>query len=154
PNSIVSLAGLLATLRRLTAEERTALTTGASTLRRPHRVNIIAPASARSTAMTTSALLLDGTLNARPIALPDQTKKMTRSAAWTRPPATLFRPTPATAVAGSTPDFARNRMLSTMPPMLAGVTRLTNDDATCASVAGTNATRWGTEPMIPIAAPT
>ena len=54
-----------------------------------------------------SALLPDGTLNARPNALPDQTKKTTRSAAWTMPPATLFRPTPATAVAGSTPDFAQ-----------------------------------------------
>src|SRR3979490_1200608 len=46
PNSMVSFTGLLESFLRLVAEERTALTTGPSTLRRPHRVNSVTPNSA------------------------------------------------------------------------------------------------------------
>ena len=72
---------------------------------------------------------------------------------WTMAPATELTPTAATAAAGSTPAFWRNRTLSVMPPTLAGVMRLTNDDAIWAATAGTSGTAWwGAPPMIETAA--
>ena len=58
---------------------------------------------------------------------------------------------PVTAGAGSTPAFCMKRTFRAMPPTLAGVTRLTNDDAICACTVGTNGRRSGTPPAIPMA---
>ena len=44
-----------------------------------------------------------------------------------------------------------NRTLSAMPPTFAGVTRLTNDDASCVSTVGPNGSGSGTPPISPIA---
>ena len=46
---------------------------------------------------------------------------------------------PVTASAGGDAAFCMKRTLSAMPPTLAGVTRLTNDEATCASTLGRTA---------------
>ena len=73
---------------------------------------------------------------------------------WTIPPATTLSPMPVTASAGSTPAFCMKRTLSAMPPTLAGVTRLTNDDASCASTVGTNGRCSATLPRRPNAAAT
>ncbi len=70
---------------------------------------------------------------------------------WTMPPATTLRPIPVTASAGGTPAFCMNRTLSAMPPTLAGVTRLTNDEATEVSTVATNGSREPTPPRIPTA---
>src|ERR1700730_10487916 len=102
-----TLIGLVATSRRLAAEERRPSSSFLSTARRPHRVANRAPAAAARTATTASNLLLDGSLKALPNRLPDQAKNTTISTTCTRAPARLLRPTAATEVVGSTPDFWR-----------------------------------------------
>src|SRR4051794_37262658 len=68
------------------------------------------------------------------------------------PPTKLLSPTPDTATAGSTPARCMYRTFRAMPPMLAGVTRLTNEDPTWVASVGPNGRRLGTEPMAPSAA--
>ena len=70
---------------------------------------------------------------------------------WTTPPASTFSPIPETAAAGSTPAFCRKRTFSAIPPTLAGVTRLTKEDAICVSTVGTIGRWFGTPPIKPIA---
>ena len=59
-----------------------------------------------------------------------------------------------TAWAEGTPAFCRYRTLSAMPPTLAGVTRLTNDDASWARMVGTSGICCGTPPVNPTPAAT
>ena len=49
--------------------------------------------------------------------------------------------------------FCRNRTFVAIPPTLAGVTRLENDDASCAIVTDQNGSRTGTAPTMPRPAP-
>ena len=53
---------------------------------------------------------------------------------------------PVTASAGSMPAFCMNLTFSAIPPTFAGVTRLTNDDASCASTVLPNGRCRGTLP--------
>ena len=121
------------------------------TSRRPFVVASTMPTMASTTAMTTSSLLLAGILKPLPPPWPAQAKNTNSSTRCTMAPAATLSPTPVTASAGSTPAFCMNRTFSAMPPTLAGVTRLTNDDASCASTLGTNGRCSGTPPAMPIA---
>ena len=105
-------------------------------------------------ASTASSLLLSGSLNASLVLWPAHAKKTTNKPMCTIAPATLSRATAATAVGASTPDFWRYRALSAMPPTLAGVIRLTNDDATWVAVVGKNGSGTGTAPVVDAAEPT
>ena len=67
------------------------------------------------------------------------------------PPATTLRPIAVTASAESIPAFCMKRTLSAIPPTLAGVTRLTNDDAICVSTVGPNGIGCGVPPSSPTA---
>src|SRR5207248_763662 len=113
----------------LVIDDRTPRSRGDTILRLPQGVSITPPASAATTAITSSVLLPEGRANALARLLPDQAKKTTISTMCAMPPARLFRPTAATAVAPSTPDFCRYRAFNAIPPTLAGVTRLANEDA-------------------------
>ena len=100
--------------------------------------------------MTTRILLLPGMWNADPASRPASPRKMASKATWTTPPASTFSPTPVTASAGGTPDFWRYRTLRAMPPTFAGVTRLTNEDASDTCVVGTSGSRWRVVATMPI----
>ena len=73
---------------------------------------------------------------------------------WTMAPAATLSPMPVTAFAVRRPAFCRNRTLSAIPPTLAGVTRLTNDDASCAPTVGRNGSALRYPTVSPIAAAT
>ena len=103
--------------------------------------------------MTTSSLLLLGIEKPPPLR-PAQAKNTMSSTMCTIPPATTLSPMPVTASGGGTPAFCRYLTLSAMPPTLAGVTRLTNDDASWTSIVGASGRRSGTPPAIPTAADT
>ena len=70
----------------------------------------------------------------------------------TTAPTKELSPTPVTAPAGSTPAFCMKRTFNAMPPTLAGVIRLTNDDAIWASTVGTKGSGSGTLPTVQNAA--
>src|SRR5215216_1155526 len=111
------------------------------------------PSTARTTATTTSSLLLLGIENPAPLR-PAQAKNTTSSTMWITPPAMTFSPIPVTASAGGTPAFCMYRTLRAMPPTFAGVTRLTNDEANWASTVAPNGSGSETPPRRPIAAAT
>ena len=92
--------------------------------------------------MITRVLLSAGIWNAALLSRPAHVKKTTRSTRWTTAPTNELRPTPVTAYAGSTPPFCMNRTFSAIPPTLAGVIRLTNDDAICAPTVGSERQRF------------
>ena len=66
----------------------------------------------------------------------------------TTAPAAALSPMPVTASAGSMPHFCMKRTLSAMPPTLAGVTRLTNDEASCTSTLAASGRRPLTLPDV------
>ena len=93
--------------------------------RRPFFVASTMPMMASTTAMTTSSLLLAGSL--KPLAaLPGPGQEHEQQHEVHDGPGGMLSPTPVTAFAGSTPAFCMNRTFRAMPPTLAGVTRLTN----------------------------
>ena len=95
-----------------------------------------------TTARTRSSVLLDGSANVLPSSRAGPGEERRRSSSTCMmPPASEFRPTPAAALGGSTPHFCMNRMFSAIPPMLAGDTRLTNEDAHWVSRVGPNGRR-------------
>ena len=109
------------------------------------------PRSASTTAITTSSLLLEGTWNPLPPPWPAQATNTKSSKMCITPPAAELRPTPVTAWAGGMPAFCMKRTLRAIPPTLAGVTRLTKDEAICACRFGQNGSGWGTPPARPMA---
>ena len=92
--------------------------------------------------MTTSRRLLLGIENALPLR-PAHAKNTNRSTRWTIPPASTLSPMPVTACAEGTPAFCRYRTLRAMPPTLAGVTRLTKDEASWARTVGAQRQPFG-----------
>src|SRR5436190_1012675 len=151
PGTTGSFTGLRATRRRLASDDRTPGSTFLTAKRRAWRVAMTMPTTAATIARITSSVLLDGSLNALPGLRPAQTKKITRSAAWTRNPAKALTPTAATPADGATPAFCRNRTFSAMPPTLAGETRLMYDEAPWVRVVAQNGSRIDTVPSIPTA---
>ena len=73
---------------------------------------------------------------------------------WTTPPAIAFTPHREAASTVLAPAFCMKRRLRPMPPMPAGVIRLTNDPAKATSTALNGRTGTGHAAMRLIAAPT
>ena len=105
--------------------------------------------------MATSSLLLDGILKLLLSLWPAHATNTTSSTRCTMPPDSHVEPDPGDAPPPvPTPAFCRKRTLSAIPPTFAGVTRLTNDDASWAARLGPNGRCSGTPPASPTAAPT
>src|SRR5215471_2389495 len=144
---MVILPGLRATRLRLAAAERTPGMSLPLANLRPGRVASRMPMTARMMAKIASSLLADGILKAWPRLRLDQAKKITIKIRWTMAPARLFTPTAATPALVLTPDFCRYLAFSAMPPMLAGDTRLINDEAPWAKTVSQSRIRCETAPM-------
>ena len=70
---------------------------------------------------------------------------------WMTAPTSVFSPDAGHRLRRSTPAFCRKRTFNAIPPTLAGVTRLTNDEAICTSTADPSGTVSGTPPTSPTA---